>query len=343
MAAAGLIEIDGATGEGGGQILRTSLALSAITGKPFRLYNVRGNRPKPGLRRQHMTAVLAAAEVCGGRVRGAVVDSREVIFEPGAVRAGDYRFDIGSAGSTMLVLQTVLPALMIAEGASSLVLEGGTHNFGAPPLDFLCKTFLPMIARMGPQVDLRLERAGFAPAGGGRATVKIRPAPLRVIEILERGEVRHRQARATVAGLPREIAERELRTVAGLLSLKRNELVVEELPADQGPGNIVAVEVQTEALTEMFTAFGARGIRGEDVARDAAGQAEIYLKSGAPVGEHLSDQLLLPMALAGGGGFVTGRLSLHATTNIETIGRFLPEVRIEARDAGEGRVKVEVG
>jgi len=337
------LPIDGSTGEGGGQILRTSLALSVITGRPFRIFNIRGNRPKPGLRRQHLTCVLAAAAISGAEVHGAEVNSREVTFTPTTpVAAGKYVFDVGSAGSTTLVLQTVLPALIGAAAVSEITLIGGTHNFGAPPFAFLQKTFLPLVNRIGPAVEARIERAGFVPRGGGRARVTITPRPLKAIAIGEQVGIRRRLARATVAGLPREIAERELKLIAPLVKLRPDEMEVEELPPDQGPGNIVTIELESADVTEVVTAFGARGVPAENVARDAANEANRYLAIGAPVGEHLADQLLLPMALAGGGTFVTGEPSLHFTTNVETIRRFI-DVSITVGDAGKGLKRVEVG
>lgn len=171
-----MIIIDGSIGEGGGQILRTALALSMVTGQPFRIENIRAGREKPGLLRQHLTAVNAAATICTATVDGAAIGSRELTFTPEKAKPGEYTFSIGSAGSTTLVLQTVLPALLTADGPSSLTLEGGTHNPHAPPIDFLERTFLPLINRMGPTVTVTLERAGFYPAGGGRVVVKIQPA-----------------------------------------------------------------------------------------------------------------------------------------------------------------------
>ncbi|MDB5322008.1 MAG: 3-terminal phosphate cyclase [Phycisphaerales bacterium] len=334
--------IDGSSGEGGGQILRSSLALSILTGRAFRIYDIRANRPKPGLRRQHLTCVLAAAAISNADVTGGVLDSREVTFAPRQLQAGDYHFDVGSAGSTMLVLQTILPPLMTASGPSTITLEGGTHNFGAPPFPFLSKTFLPLINRMGPRVDLRIERAGFVPRGGGRAVVRITPAPLKPIQLLERGPIRRTLARATIAGLPRSIAERELKLIARVLTLKERDLVIEELPADQGPGNVVTVEVESEHLMVVFTAFGARGIAAEDVARDAARQAKRYIARDVPVDEHLADQLLLPLALAGSGSYLTGPPSLHATTNIQTLRQFI-DVAIDVREISRRQYRVSVG
>jgi RNA 3'-terminal phosphate cyclase (ATP) len=183
-----LIRIDGRLGEGGGQILRTSLSLSLVTGKAFRIENIRAGREKPGLLRQHLAAVLAAAEVCGGEVEGAVPGSSCLTFRPGPVRPGQYRFSVGTAGSATLVFQTVLPALMLGSWPSSVEVEGGTHNMAAPPYDFLSRTFVPLVNRMGPNVSLRFERYGFYPAGGGRFSAEIQPAvALKPLHLGERG------------------------------------------------------------------------------------------------------------------------------------------------------------
>src|SRR5258705_2280598 len=195
-----MLTIDGSFGEGGGQILRTALALSLVTGKPFRIENIRAGRKNPGLLRQHLTAVNAATEISRSEVMGAAIGSRELTFAPGSVVAGTYAFAVGTAGSTTLVLQTVLPALLVASGTSKVILEGGTHNPFAPPFDFLEKTFLPLVNRMGPQVTAELERPGFYPAGGGRMNVTVEPADaLRELALPARGEVRARRAKAVVA------------------------------------------------------------------------------------------------------------------------------------------------
>lgn len=336
-----LITIDGSRGEGGGQILRTSLALSVITGQPFRIQRIRANRPKPGLRRQHLTAVRAAAAICNARLTGDAVDSIELTFIPGKLAPGDYHFDVGSAGSTMLVLQTVLPPLMIAGAPSTLLLEGGTHNFGAPPFPFLQKTFLPLLSRMGPQVTLELLRAGFAPAGGGKATVHIQPAAsLKSIQLLERGEIVRRAARVLIAGLPDHIAQREIDALREELSWPTFE--IEKLPDDQGPGNLVTLEIESAHLTEVVTAFGQRGISAERVARSAADEARRYIGLDVPVGEHLADQLLLPLALARGGAYHTGPLTPHTTTNIETIQHFL-DLRIDVEVLPHDHHRITVG
>ncbi len=319
------IRIDGSIGEGGGQILRTSLSLSLATGIPFRIENIRGRREKPGLLRQHLTAVQAAAEIGSGEVEGAALGSMAITFVPGKIRAGDYRFAIGTAGSGSLVLQTILPALMTAPGPSHIEIEGGTHNPAAPPFDFLQQSFLPLVERMGPRVKVELHRYGFYPAGGGRFIVEIEPcAALQPITLGVRDEISAKRAVALVANLPYHIARRELDTVGKLLDWGPECLFCEDTKNSVSPGNLVMIEIKSSGVTEIFTAFGKLGISAEDVATVAAEQAGAYLKSNAAVGEHLADQLLLPMALAGAGSFTATSLNMHARTNMEVIQQFLP-------------------
>ena len=337
-----MLTIDGSFGEGGGQILRTALALSLVTAKPFRIENIRAGRKNPGVLRQHLTAVNAATEISRAEVTGAAIGSRELTFAPGSVVAGTYAFAVGTAGSTTLVLQTVLPALLVASGTSKVILEGGTHNPFAPPFDFLEKTFLPLVNRMGPRVAADLERPGFYPAGGGRMSVTIEPAAqLSRLELPARGEVRERRAKAVVANLPISIAERELRVIAEKLSWPREWMKAESVERSHGPGNVVTIEIACEQVTEVFTGFGERGLRSETVAEKAVQQARRYIASEAAAGEYLADQLLIPMAMAGIGSFTTLPLSRHATTNIEVIGRFL-DVAIEASQLADRVWKVEV-
>jgi RNA 3'-terminal phosphate cyclase (ATP) len=329
-----MLHIDGSEGEGGGQILRTSLSLSMITGTPVRIRNIRAKRSRPGLMRQHLTSVQAAAEVSGARVEGAAVGSGEITFTPSAVRPGEYAFATGTAGSTTLILQTLLPALLCAKGPSRITLEGGTHNPAAPPFEFLDRTYLPLIRRMGPRIEATLERAGFYPAGGGCLTVSIDPAGgLTGFDLLERGEIRERRASVVLANLPSHIAEREARQVAKLTSWDPSRIRICHVDS-AGPGNALVLELESQSLTEVFTAFGEVGVPAETVAGKAVGEMRRYLAAGVPVGEHLADQLLLPLALAGGGSYRTLPLSLHARTQVDLIPRFL-KVRIEVED-GEG-------
>lgn len=329
------LTIDGSTGEGGGQILRTSLAMSLVTGRPFRIVNIRAARKKPGLQRQHLTAVMAARRIGRARVEGADVGSLELTFTPQAVVAGDYSFDVGSAGSTTLVAQTILPALLRVPEVSKVSIHGGTHNPFAPPFDFLAGSFLPLVNRMGPNVEATLIRPGFYPAGGGEVVMAVGPsATLTPFDLLERGQVLRRRGRALVSALPVHIAERELAVIHERLGWSHDELTVEEITAPRGPGNVVVLEIQCAHVTEVVTAFGARGVRAETVAQRAAEAAERYLQSDVPVGEHLADQLLIPLAMAGGGSFRTTRPTLHTITNIEAVEQFLP-VRIAVQQSSD--------
>lgn len=343
-----LIHIDGSQGEGGGQIVRSSLALSMVTGRPVTIERIRAGRSKPGLLNQHLTAVRAAKEICRGTVVGDAIGSSTFTFRPGEVVPGDYHFAIGTAGSATLVLQTVLPPLLIAERPSRLILEGGTHNPWAPPFDFLQRTFLPLVNRMGPKVTATLERPGFYPAGGGRFVVEIEPAPrdaklppnseslrdlgLSSFHLLERGEIRSLVGRVLLGNLPDQIAERELVELARLRRWEPGCLVRESIHA-YGPGNAVVIEVTSDHVTEVFVGLGERGVKAEAVVQRAIDEMEEYLTGNVPVGPHLADQLMLPMALSAWqlgvpdqrrqGSFRTMKLTDHSKTHIQIIRTFL--------------------
>jgi len=319
-----MIIIDGSEGEGGGQVVRNACALSLVTGQAFRIANVRGGREKPGLMRQHVTAVEAACALGQGECEGLHVGSSEIVFRPGKVVPGDYRFAVGTAGSTGLVLQTILPPLMLADAPSRVVLEGGTHNMLAPPFDYIARCFLPIVNRMGPRVTARLVRHGFYPRGGGRIEVDIVPAPLRPIKCVDRGALLTRSATALIAAIPFDVADRELATARKLLpDWPAEAFAVRELPADQGPGNILLVEAAFEHVTEIVSGFGKLGVSAEAVAKTAAARMAGYLASDAFAGPYLADQLLLPFALAGGGAFTTVKPSRHSLTAADIITRFL--------------------
>jgi RNA 3'-terminal phosphate cyclase (ATP) len=336
-----MLTIDGAQGEGGGQIVRTSLALSVITGTPFRGVNLRARRDKPGLRRQHLTAVQAAAAISGATVEGAAVSSREITFRPGPVVPGSYTFSIGTAGSATLVCQTVLPALVRAGAASALVLEGGTHNEHAPPFDFLDRAYLPLLRRMGAGVTATLDRHGFYPAGGGRFRVAIEPVlGLARLDLLERGALVARRARTLSSKIPAHVGEREAAVIGQELGWPQDAISRDTVDAF-GPGNAVVLEVEHEQVTEVFSAVGRRGVPAEQVAHAAVAEAGAYLASGAPIGTHLADQLLLPLALAGGGSFRSLAPTPHTTTQADVIRRFLDvPIAIEQESGAVWRVVV---
>ena len=319
-----LVQIDGSLGEGGGQVLRTALGLSMTTGRPFVIRGIRARRRRPGLLRQHLTAVQAAQELCGARVSGAEIRSHELQFEPSELRAGEYYFSIGTAGSTTLVLHALLPALL-AVGDSRVILEGGTHNPWAPPFEHIQLALSPVLRRMGATLELTLDRHGFHPAGGGRVVATFGKArALQPIELLERGSTARRWARAKVSRLDRSIAERELQVVARRLGFAREELQVDEVDDSPGPGNVISICIESKQACDVFTGFGQPTRRAEAVASDAVREAKNYLAADVPVGEHLADQLMIPFALAGAGRFRTLPLSSHALTNLRVIRQFLP-------------------
>lgn len=336
-----MLTIDGSRGEGGGQVLRTSLALSVATRTPVVIENIRAGRKKPGLLRQHLTAVEAARVISGARVEGGSLGSRRVTFSPGDVRPGTYEFAIGSGGSALLVIQTVLPPLLTAAAPSTVTVVGGTHNPMAPPFEFFERAFLGCVNRQGPEVHAVLERPGFMVAGGGRVQVHVKPsASLDGFELLDAGARTRREARVLIAGLPPSVGSRELRTVVDGLGLRADEARVDEVDA-VGIGNAIVCTLEHEHVTEVFSAFGERGVRAEAVAGRLVRDVRSYLAAGAPVGRRLADQLLIPLALAGGGAFRTGPLSEHTKTNMTVIRDFLPVDFDVEDDDGANRITVK--
>lgn len=336
-----MLTLNGRAGEGGGQIVRSALALSLITGTAVRIEHVRGRRKRPGLLRQHLACVRLAAEIGQATVEGAVVGSNTLVFRPGAVRAGDYTAAVGSAGSALLVLQSVLPALLTLDAPSSLTLEGGTHNPMSPPFPFVEHAFLPALRRFGPRVTATLERHGFYPAGGGRLVVRVEPvAALAPVELLERGPVEDLFGEAIVSGLPPNVAHRERKALLrGLREAPHPRIEVVDVPSPRGPGNAVWIAARTPEITAVFAAFGEKRKRAEAVATEAFVAYELWKATGAPICPHLADQLMLPLALAGAGAYRTGALTQHSRTNLSVINRFLGPV-LRAREV-EGGVVVE--
>jgi RNA 3'-terminal phosphate cyclase (ATP) len=326
-----MITIDGSQGEGGGQILRSSLALSMATGRAFRMQNIRAGRARPGLMRQHLTCVNAAAAISGGVVTGAEVGSREITFTPRLVRGGEYHFPIGTAGGTMLVLQAILPALLRAPEPSVVSVEGGTHNGMAPSYEFFARVLLPLLCRSGVVVRARLDRHGFYPAGGGRVVVEIEPTSQpRAIEIDERGEASALSATAIMSQLPEDIADRELTVLRDRLGIATENLHVRRVERPIGPGNAVFVEVPFGNITELFCEIGAVGRSAEAVANELANEVSRYLAQPSAVGPYLADQLMVPLAVLGGGRYATVPLTEHSRTNMATLGIFGVRASAEA-------------
>jgi RNA 3'-terminal phosphate cyclase (ATP) len=332
-----MLKLDGGQGEGGGQILRTALSLSLVTQTPFQIVNIRAGRKKPGLLRQHLTAIRAAAAVGNATVAGDSLGSTEITFKPRRITPGDYQFAIGTAGSTSLVLQTVLPPLLTAAGPSTVIVEGGTHNPLAPSTDFLALAWAPLLSRMGPSVTIELESYGFQPAGGGRVRARVVPAGLLTpLEIRSRGPIQEKRARIVLSSLPAHIGDRENRLLREKLGLAEDACETLSVENPAGPGNVVTVELRSAEITELFSAVGERGRKAESVADQVVADVRRYIAAGVPVGSHLADQLLLPQAMSGGGSFLTVSPSNHLRTNIDVITSFLslePELEQLGRDA----------
>ena len=332
------VVIDGSRGEGGGQILRTALALAIVTNRKARIKKIRAGRARPGLQPQHLACVKAAARFCHGSVTAPgggelALGMQELELVPGAGLQPSLEIDIGTAGSATLLLQTILVPALASGQAVRCVVTGGTHNPLAPPFEFLDRVLAPHLRAMGGSLTLTLEQHGFLPQGGGRIVLEIAPSKLAPIAVMTAGPVVAHRATAIVAGLPRHVAERELAMAKERLDKPVCE--VREF-AKLGPHNLFMAEVElSSGVRELCTAHGRKGYPAEDVADDALDLLEDFVEAGVPVGTHLADQLLLPLAVAGGGRFRCAELSLHATTSIETIQAFLDlPIRTEKHATG---------
>lgn len=345
-----VIHIDASEGEGGGQVLRTALALSMVTGQPVLLENIRARRPKPGLMRQHLTCVGAAQAVSGAQVDGATPGGQTLRFTPGPVRGGDYHCSVGTAGSVMLVLQTVWPALLLADAPARLTLQGGTHNPMAPSFHFVEQAYAPLVRRLGAAATLQLRRCGFYPSGGGEVHAELHPAGpegLQPFDLTERGPLIGRHAECLVPGVRRSVAERELGVLRDQLGWAHDHRAIPVTRQNEGPGNALLATLHHAHVTEVFCSIGEKSRSAETVGEDVVRQVQHYLGSNAALGPHLADQWALPLGLAvwrsgRAARYTCTEVSLHASTNFQTIGRFLP-VQFEAHPLPDGQaVQVEV-
>jgi RNA 3'-terminal phosphate cyclase (ATP) len=361
-----VLVLDGAAGEGGGQILRSALSLSMISGKAFRIENIRAGRQKPGLLRQHLTAVQACAKICDAEIVGAELGSLELTFKPGSIKAGEYEFNIGSAGSACLVAQSILLPLLLANAPSTISIIGGTHNPLAPSATFLQRSFVPLLKRVGMFAELDIERYGFAPAGAGKIVLRTQSmldSSLCALHLPAHQMPAQISAEVLISDIPMHVAQRELFAVGKRFGLIDRDVVSEQdcqtdaqrqayfqsihqpsLVVNQQTslcaGNALSVFLEWDTHAETITGLGARGTSAEQVARLVGNEAKRLLDSGAQVGEYLADQLLLPMAVVAWkrgltSSFDTLKPSSHTTTNIQTIEQFLP-VRFEVDSSAEG-------
>jgi len=341
-----MIEIDGAKGEGGGQILRSALTLSLMTDRHFRILNIRARRSKPGLRPQHLTSVKAAASVGRAQVEGACLGSREIEFRPSSIRPGSYRFEIPTAGSTSLVLQTVFLPLSTAESPSEIEIIGGTHVPWSPCFHYLETNWLPAMELQGFRADLALEIAGFYPQGGGRIGATIQPLKKRVAPLtcLLRGGLQRVSGLSLVSNLPESIAQRQRnRAVERLADLGCPvEIDVQTFPSP-GKGSLLLLHAEFEAGQACYFGLGARGKPAERVADEAVDALQAFLSGDGAVDEYLADQLLLPLAFADGDSeFRTSKITQHLLTSAEVIHAFgAAEIDIRGELDQHGVVKIK--
>lgn len=340
-----MIEIDGSEGEGGGQILRSALALSILTGKPFKLINIRANRAKSGLQPQHLMSVRAAGTISGAIYKGAAVGSAVLYFEPREVKPGKFTFSIGTAGSTTLVLHTIyLPLSLRGDAASEITITGGTHNQHAPCYHFLETTWAAYMARLGIRVELEIVRPGFYPRGGGEIRAVIHPCSrVKALTLTSCPPLTTAGGLSAYAGLPESVGKRQARRLAVRLKAEgvESHISIEEWQASN-PGTVAAVIFRQAPVPPLFFGLGERGKPAESVADDAADEAIRFRDSGCPVDEHSADQLLLPLAFSpDASAYRTANVTRHLTTNIATVRKFVDrDISLDAEVGRSGTVRV---
>jgi RNA 3'-terminal phosphate cyclase (ATP) len=342
------MEIDGSKGEGGGQILRTSLAMSAVLGKPIRIKNIRSGKNKPGLQAQHLTCVKALAEITDAEVIGAEFGSQELFFTPNAIKSGEYRFDVAqirpSAGSLSLVFQSIALPLVFGGGVSKITLLGGTHVPWSPIFHYLQEIYMPITARMGLKSHMDLKKWGWYPIGKGEASAEIHPANLHGINITERGRMLHIRGISAVSNLPQKIAIRQQDRALKILKDEGLGAVFDVVKAPSpGKGTAVFIVTEFENSRAGFIALGAIGKPAEKVGEEAARNCVDFLKTDAAIDKHLADQLIPFMALAvGRSSFTTSEITLHLLTNIRVVEQFLPvKFEVDGEEGKSGQVSVD--
>lgn len=336
------VQIDGRHGEGGGQILRTALTLSALLGAPVHINHIRGNRKKPGLRPQHLVAANALATITGARVKGANVDSHELVFEPREIRGGSFSFDIGTAGSTGLVVQTLIPVLLFGKSPSQVQITGGTHVPWSPSFHYLKAVFLPALKKIGGEVSLDIGKWGWYPKGGGKITASIEnTTSLKPIHLSHRGRLINLHVLSAVSNLPLSIAERQRdQTLKRIDYLGIQPTISIENAPSPGQGTFLFLAAEFEGGIGGFTSLGKRGKRAEEVADDACNEFIRFLDSRGVIDTHLTDQLVPYMALAEGRStLTTERITDHLLTNLWVVEQFLP-LKFDV-EADTGRIGVD--
>ncbi|MEE9524730.1 MAG: RNA 3'-terminal phosphate cyclase [Thermodesulfovibrionales bacterium] len=321
-----MLEIDGSYGEGGGQILRTSLSLSCALQKPVRIFNIRKNRKRPGLMPQHLACVRALKKICDAKVHGNEKGSVELRFDPAVARPGEYSFDIGTAGSTSLLFQAILPPLLFAEGSCRVTLRGGTHVPCSPPYHYLQGVFIPILERLGLNVTSEMERCGFYPKGGGQIIFKTAPArEIKEMVLTKRGEIKKISGISGVSGLPVSIAERQKNACIKMIAPENVNGEIDTVSVSAlSKGTFIFLKVDGDHCFAGFSSIGERGKRAEMVGEEAARDFLDYCRTSASLDHHIADQIVIYLAMAKcGGRFTTSRITQHLLTNLWVIGKFL--------------------
>jgi RNA 3'-terminal phosphate cyclase (ATP) len=345
----GVVHIDGSYGEGGGQILRTSLALACVLGKPVEIINIRKARERPGLQPQHLTAVLAAAAISQAHVEGAELASTSISFRPRTLMGGDYELSVsekrGSAGSTSLVLQTIMLPLCFAEQRATVTVLGGTHVPWSPTFHYLKFIFLPMLSRINAKIDIDIKKWGYYPGGGGIVTASVVPCgKIFPISILSRGKLSRVTGLSAVANLPRDIAVRQRNRAVNELLKKGIDANMEIVAAPSpGKGTFVFLKAEFENSIAGFDALGAIGKRAEEVADEACQSLLIYVNSSGALDPHLADQIIPYLALGRGDSeFTTSSITRHLITNIWVVKQFLDvDVQVQGREGDAGQITIK--
>jgi len=339
-----MLEIDGSFGEGGGQVLRTSLSLSCLLNKPFRIFNIRTKRKKPGLMPQHLMGIRALNLISNARVEGDAVGSTELIFEPEEVKAGDYLFDIGTAGSTSLLLQAIILPLIFAKSRSSLSLKGGTHVPFSPPFHYISEVFIPILKKLGIRIEAKIESYGFYPKGGGKVRVEIMPSGrIKGMSFLERGGIKKLRGVSGVGNLPLSIAERQKDAALKVLASEGLKAEMEPLSVSTpGQGTFIFLGTETENCLAGFSSLGERGKRAELVGEEAAKNFLNYYSTSACLDHHMADQIVLYLSIAKGeSSFTTSEVSNHLLTNLWVIEKFAgARYKVEGEMGNPGKITI---
>lgn len=342
-----MIELNGAHGEGGGQILRSALALSLLTQQPFRLYNLRANRDKPGLRPQHLAAVQAAAQISNAHTTGAALNSHKITFVPQTVRGGAYTFSIPTAGAATLLLHTLYLPLLLSGTSAHLTLGGGTHVPYSPTFDYLLHIWQPAMQQIGLDIRLQFKQAGFYPEGGGEFDAILRPASRPApLNAETRGDLVRIRGYSQGANLPEDILRRQkLHALNRLQAVCRDSKITLQTLSAAGKGTALFLLTESQHARAGFSALGKKGKPAEQVANEAVNDLLAYLNTPAALDPHLADQVLLPLAFATGeSNFSVSRVTQHLLTNADTIRAFLPvQIDIQGEIGAPGNVHVVPG